>query len=72
MKTQKKMIQVKNPNRERGRGGLEVDYIQKQFPWFSESEIQKAIELKGPHLENVISYLDVKSGTPAHHNDDDY
>jgi hypothetical protein len=72
MKTEKKLIEEKNRNRERLRSGPAVDYMQKQFPWFSENEIQKAIELKGPHLENVVSYLDDKSGTPTHHDDDDY
>lgn len=39
------------------------DYLQKKFPWFSENDIKKAIEMKGPYLDHVVAYLDEKSGT---------
>ena len=36
-------------------------YLHKQFPWLPESDIMKAIEIKGPNAEHVLKYLEGKS-----------
>ncbi len=72
MKSEKKLRKIKNRNRESLRRDFTIGYMQKQFPWFLESDILKAIELKGPHLEDVINYLNDKSGTPKNHDNQDY
>jgi hypothetical protein len=39
------------------------NYLRSQFPWFSEREIKKVIDLVGPDLDKVSNSLHDKSGT---------
>jgi hypothetical protein len=63
MKTEKTSSDSQNQQHVSEVDEFNVDYLRKKFPWFSEDDIQKAIELKGPYVEHVVSYLDEKSGT---------
>jgi hypothetical protein len=72
MKTTKKSPDSQNQHSVHVADDLNVDYLYKKFPWFSEGEILKAVELKGPHLEHVVSYLDEKSGTRKIFEDPEY
>ncbi len=72
MKTEKTSPDSRNQQHVSEADDFNVEYLRKKFPWFSEAEIQKAIELKGPHPEHVVSYLDEKSGTRKIFEDPEY
>lgn len=42
-----------------------VDYLQKQFPWFSKSEILEAIDRFGYNHDKIVNYLNSKSRKDA-------
>ena len=46
-----------------GDGQYEIDYLMKQYPWFSKEEIREAVERFAGRTDRVIPYLDMKSGT---------
>ncbi len=58
----KKIDDLKNPTVPSRKEDFAFKYLHKQFPWLSEDEIIKAIEIKGPNADQVLKYLDGKSG----------
>lgn len=72
MKARKNVTKIENLYREDLRNDFVVAYMQKLYPWFSETDILKAIESKGPHLENVLCHLNDKSGVSKNNDDSDY
>ena len=40
--------------------GFAFKYLHKQFPWLSESDVLKAIEIHGSNADHVIKYLSSK------------
>lgn len=43
----------------------DVEYLLKQYPWFSRAEIMEAIGKVGMRAERLMAYLDIKSGNWA-------
>jgi hypothetical protein len=72
LKTKKKLPVFQNGNPITVKENLITNYLLMQFPWFSEREIKKVVDLMEADLDKVTNYLHDKSGTRRISDDPEY